>query len=166
MRKGCSFHSTTVAALPYPILTMNTAPVAGSGNLASFVWDVGRRYKGQRKLRGVRIVGGDAGTRHAGKGCKHDLESLDEKCCRPLEKKRRGSRRVRWIRRDITRAAVFSGRNDGTLDSRDKEEQGKVRQRLEPRQFAICNLVRLRLFHGGLWTSVIRRSMKAGPPSR
>ena len=101
MREGCCFHSTTVAALPIPILTiragvatitlyaMNTAPVAGSGDLASFLSGSRRRLQGQLKLRRVRR-GRDTGRRHAGEGSKHGLESPDEKW-RPLEKERRGA---------------------------------------------------------------------------
>lgn len=90
MGKGGGFHGTAVAALPTPALAirarvvvitldaMDTAPVAGSANLASFLPSGPREWRrAGRGLRNVRRRGG-TGRRHADESGKHGLESGDE----------------------------------------------------------------------------------------
>ncbi len=85
MGKGGGFHGTTVAALPTPPLTirarviaitldaMDTAPVAGSGDLDSFL--LPGPMGGRRAGLGLRKVrrGGGTGRRHADESGEHDM---------------------------------------------------------------------------------------------
>lgn len=115
LRKGGGFQSTTNTALRTPTLTvrawmlivtldaMDTAPVASSGDLASFLLPGPRgRPRAGLGLRSFRIRGdaGGAGGRHGAESCKHDTESEGDSDC--------------GMRAGV-RSALLSGRDDGKM---------------------------------------------------